>query len=289
MKIQNDILGYAQILNEAADDKAHYEDACNEFEKHRNDLDDEVDEAAIVVDDTYIKKASYALEPLKAKNKKAYDAAMKYLNYQHGRQLAVSPEMFAKNRIARANAQAGAAEVTTTSTPDSRWELMQKVAADKKAERDQAALDKSNSAVTPNEITITDVKMQDSKTCLVTFDIKWSDGKADDGNTFSCPIDDYEFIKAKRMMGARANESAAVALLQQSYDSRASKPIKWMFYNKKTGVKTDGAKFTDVVIAKKRISKKVPAAIDPAKEKAYELAAGYNKQFGSVNLRYTVK
>lgn len=287
MKIQNDIMAYAQILNEAADEKARYEEACNEFEKHRNDLDDELDEAAIVVDAAYIQKATKALEPLKAKDKNAYDNAIKYLDYQKGKQLAVDPEMFAKNRIARANASAGASEITTTSSPDKRWELMQKVAADRKAERDQAELDRKNQ-VSPNEIVITDVKMTDNKTCQVSYDIKWSDGKDDKDNEFTCPIDDEEFVKAKRMMGARSNEAAAVALLQQSYDSRAAKPIKWTFFNKKTGVKTDGTKFADVTTAKKRITKPL-ADIDPAKAKAYELADGYNKQFGNANLRYSVQ
>ena len=44
----------------------------------------------------------------------------------------------------------------------------------------------------------------------------------------------------------------------------------------------------DVVQAKKRIVKQ-PKTIDPAKEKAYELADGYNKQFGNSNLRYSVQ
>lgn len=277
---------YAQILNEAAEEKERYEEACNEFEKHRNDLDDEIDEAAIIVDATYIQKATKALEPLKAKDKNAYDNALKYLDGQKGHQLAVDAETFAKNRIARANAAAGAAEIQTTSKADDRWEMMQKVAADKKAARDKEEQDKMIK-VFPNEITITDVAMVDNKTCKVTYEIKWSDGK-DDKDEFMCPIDDEEFVKAKRSMGAKSVESAAVALLEQSYDSRAARPIKWTFFNKKTGVKQDGTKFIDVVQAKKRIVKQ-PEAIDPAKEKAYELADGYNKQFGNANLRYSVQ
>ena len=124
MKIQDDIKMYAQILNEAAEEKARYEEACNEFEKHRNDLDDEIDEAAIVVDAAYIQKATKALEPLKAKDKDAYVNALKYLEGQKGHQLAVDAETFAKNRIARANAAAGAAEIQTTSKADDRWEMM---------------------------------------------------------------------------------------------------------------------------------------------------------------------
>lgn len=286
MKIQNDIKMYAQILNEAAEEKARYEEACNEFEKHRNDFDDEIDEAAIVVDASYIQKATKALEPLKAKDKVAYNNALKYLEGQKGHQLAVDAETFAKNRIARANAAAGAAEIKTTSTADDRWEMMQKVAADRKAARDKEEQEKMKK-VFPNEITITDVAIVDNKACKVTYEIKWNDGK-NDKNEFICPIDDEEFVKAKRSMGAKSVESAAVALLQQSYDSRAARPIKWTFFNKKTGVKQDGTKFIDVVQAKKRIVKQ-PETIDPAKEKAYELAYGYNKQYGNSNLRYSIK
>ena len=286
MKIQDDIKMYAQILNEAAEEKARYEEACNEFEKHRNDFDDEIDEAAIVVDATYIQKATKALEPLKAKDKVAYNNALKYLEGQKGHQLAVDAETFAKNRIARANAAAGAAEIKTTSTADDRWEMMQKVAADRKAARDKEEQEKMKK-VFPNEITITDVAIVDNKACKVTYEIKWNDGK-NDKNEFICPIDDEEFVKAKRSMGAKSVESAAVALLQQSYDSRAARPIKWTFFNKKTGVKQDGTKFIDVVQAKKRIVKQ-PETIDPAKEKAYDLAYGYNKQYGNSNLRYSIK
>ena len=286
MKIQNDIKMYAQILNEAAEEKARYEEACNEFEKHRNDFDDEIDEAAIVVDASYIQKATKALEPLKAKDKVAYNNALKYLEGQKGHQLAVDAETFAKNRIARANAAAGAAEIKTTSTADDRWEMIQKVAADRKAARDKEEQEKMKK-VFPNEITITDVAIVDNKACKVTYEIKWNDGK-NDKNEFICPIDDEEFVKAKRSMGAKSVESAAVALLQQSYDSRAARPIKWTFFNKKTGVKQDGTKFIDVVQAKKRIVKQ-PETIDPAKEKAYELAYGYNKQYGNSNLRYSIK
>ena len=286
MKIQNDIKMYAQILNEAAEEKARYEEACNEFEKHRNDFDDEIDEAAIVVDAAYIQKATKALEPLKAKDKVAYNNALKYLEGQKGHQLAVDAETFAKNRIARANAAAGAAEIKTTSTADDRWEMMQKVAADRKAARDKEEQEKMKK-VFPNEITITDVAIVDNKACKVTYEIKWNDGK-NDKNEFICPIDDEEFVKAKRSMGAKSVESAAVALLQQSYDSRAARPIKWTFFNKKTGVKQDGTKFIDVVQAKKRIVKQ-PETIDPAKEKAYDLAYGYNKQYGNSNLRYSIK
>ena len=286
MKIQNDIKMYAQILNEAAEEKARYEEACNQFQKHRNDLDDEIDEAAIVVDAAYIQKATKALEPLKAKDRDAYDNALKYLEGQKGHQLAVDAETFAKNRIARANAAAGAAEIKTTSTADDRWEMMQKVAADRKAARDKEEQEKMKK-VFPNEITITDVAIVDNKACKVTYEIKWNDGK-NDKNEFICPIDDEEFVKAKRSMGAKSVESAAVALLQQSYDSRAARPIKWTFFNKKTGVKQDGTKFIDVVQAKKRIVKQ-PETIDPAKEKAYDLAYGYNKQYGNSNLRYSIK
>ena len=286
MKIQDDIKMYAQILNEAAEEKARYEEACNQFQKHRNDLDDEIDEAAIVVDAAYIQKATKALEPLKAKDRDAYDNALKYLEGQKGHQLAVDAETFAKNRIARANAAAGSAEIQTTSKADDRWEMMQKVAADKKAERDKEEQDKM-AKVFPNEITITNVEMVDNKTCKVEFEIKWSDGK-DDKDEYLFPIDDEEFIKAKRSMGAKSVESASVALLQQSYDSQAARPIKWTFFNKKTGIKQDGTKFMDVVQAKKRIVKQ-PKTIDPAKEKAYELADGYNKQFGNSNLRYSVQ
>ena len=164
--------------------------------------------------------------------------------------------------------------------------MMQKVAADKKAERDKEEQDKM-AKVFPNEITITNVEMVDNKTCKVEFEIKWSDGK-DDKDEYLFPIDDEEFIKAKRSMGAKSVESASVALLQQSYDSQAARPIKWTFFNKKTGIKQDGTKFMDVVQAKKRIVKQ-PKTIDPAKEKAYELADGYNKQFGNSNLRYSVQ
>ena len=286
MKIQNDIKMYAQILNEAAEEKARYEEACNEFEKHRNDFDDEIDEAAIVVDAAYIQKATKALEPLKAKDKDAYNNALKYLEGQKGHQLAVDAETFAKNRIARANAAAGAAEIKTTSAADDRWEMMQKVAADRKAARDKEEQEKMKK-VFPNEITITDVAIVDNKACKVTYEIKWNDGK-NDKNEFICPIDDEEFVKAKRSMGAKSVESAAVALLQQSYDSRAARPIKWTFFNKKTSVKQDGTKFIDVVQAKKRIVKQ-PETIDPAKEKAYDLAYGYNKQYGNSNLRYSIK
>ena len=286
MKIQDDIKLYAQILNEAAEEKARYEEACNEFEKHRNDLDDEIDEAAIVVDTAYIQKATKALEPLKAKDKNAYDNALKYLEGQKGHQLAVDAETFAKNRIARANAAAGAAEIRTTSKADDRWEMMQKVAADKKAARDKEEQEKM-AKLFIKEITITDVKMVDNKTCKITYEIKQSDGKNDEYE-FIYPIDDEEFIKAKRSMGAKTDQSAAVALLQQSYNSQASHPIKWTFFNKKTGVKQDGTKFIDVVQATKRIVK-LPAKIDPAKEKAYELANGYNKQFGNANLHYSVQ
>ena len=286
MKIQDDIKMYAQILNEAAEEKARYEEACNEFEKHRNDFNDEIDEAAIVVDAAYIQKATKALEPLKAKDKVAYNNALKYLEGQKGHQLAVDAETFAKNRIARANAAAGAAEIKTTSTADDRWEMMQKVAADRKAARDKEEQEKMKK-VFPNEITITDVAIVDNKACKVTYEIKWNDGK-NDKNEFICPIDEEEFVKAKRSMGAKSVESAAVALLQQSYDSRAARPIKWTFFNKKTGVKQDGTKFIDVVQAKKRIVKQ-PETIDPAKEKAYDLAYGYNKQYGNSNLRYSIK
>ena len=287
MKIQNDIKMYAQILNEAAEEKARYEEACNEFEKHRNDFDDEIDEAAIVVDAAYIQKATKALEPLKAKDKDAYNNALKYLEGQKGHQLAVDAETFAKNRIARANAAAGASKIQTISKADDRWELMQKVAADKKAARDKEEQEKMTKVFT-NEIIITDVKMVDNNTCKITYEIKQSDGKDYKDNEFMCPIDDEEFVKAKRSMGAKSVESAAVALLQQSYDSRAARPIKWTFFNKKTGVKQDGTKFIDVVQAKKRIVKQ-PETIDPAKEKAYDLAYGYNKQYGNSNLRYSIK
>lgn len=286
MKIQDDIKMYAQILNEAAEEKERYEEACNEFEKHRNDLDDEIDEAAIVVDATYIQKATKALEPLKTKDKNAYDNALKYLEGQKGHQLAVDAETFAKNRIARVNAAAGAAEIKTISKADDRWEMMQKVAADKKAAHDKEEQEKM-AKVFPNEITITDVEMVDNQTCKVMFEIKWSDGK-DDKDEYMFHIDDEEFIKAKRSMGAKSDKSASVALLQQSYNSQSTRPIKWTFFNKKTGEKQDGTKFMDVVQAKKRIVKQ-PEAIDPAKEKAYELAAAYNKQFGNANLRYTVQ
>lgn len=83
------------------------------------------------VTDEYIKTATTLLAELKEKNPEAYAQALKYLNYQKGRYLAVTAEEFAANRIKRATTP------EETKPTQSRDELIASVGQRKKEEYDQ--------------------------------------------------------------------------------------------------------------------------------------------------------
>lgn len=137
------------------------------------------------------------------------------------------------------------------------------------------------------EITITGAQIQDSR-ALVQYDIKWSDGKEEKDNLFNTDTLDDEFIKAGKQMRSKSDVDTAIALLQSSYDGSSKSPIAWMYYNPKTGVRASENQFSDIKSGKARL-RGVKTAIDPAKEKAAELAYKMNQQFGNSRLHYKVE
>lgn len=154
---------------------------------------------------------------------------------------------------------------------------------------DAAAVAQANPTNFIREIVITDAKKPDNHMCYVTYDILWSNGKTEKNQVFDIAANEYEFQKAKRRLHSRDDLNVAVALLQQSYDMNSRKPIKWTFFNKKTGLKTDNAQFGDIVNAKKLLSRrhKADVSVDPEIEKRRERAAQLNKAYGSSKVRFS--
>ena len=106
--IYKDIDYWASLIDESIEEENNYRKSCKKFmesknsdELEENDENNDIDEAGEMfkVDDNYVKQATAALAPLKSSNPDAYAQAMKYLNYQKGKNLVVSPEDFAKRRI----------------------------------------------------------------------------------------------------------------------------------------------------------------------------------------------
>lgn len=127
---------------------------------------------------------------------------------------------------------------------------------EKQAEKDAAA------AAQPKqqkdyikEIIITNAEKPDAHTCYITYDIAWSNGKVEKNEVFEAQPTEWEFVRVKRMLRSRDDLNVAVALLQQSYDSNSPRQIKWTFLNKSTGIKTDNSQFSDLVNAKKILSR----------------------------------
>lgn len=183
------------------------------------------------------------------------------------------------------------AELTQEASVDDILAAFNKKKADEEA---QAAQERTKETEYIREIIITDAKKLDNYTCQVVYDIIWSTGKTEKNKISTEKTNDDEFQRVKRQIHSRDDLSVAVALLQQAFDSNSRKPIKWTFINKYTGIKADNSQFSELVNAKKVLSRVKNTKINPADiknasefAKREERAAALNKRYGSSKLKYS--
>ena len=189
--VYSDIDYWASLIDESIDEQKKYEESCKRFMESKDsdeDIDsEEVDEAGEMfkVDDTYIKKATAALAPLKKTDQSAYDMALKYLDSKKSTNLVMSPEDFAKHRIGLA-AKNSDADVDTR-TNDQKREDAIKAAADKWKD---VGAEKGQKEQTIKSIWVKSLKDDDAE-----LQIEYVDGKTEDVKEDVTVAEDDKYYK----------------------------------------------------------------------------------------------
>lgn len=154
-----------------------------------------------IVDDAYISTAIQLLADLQKDNPQAYEQALKYLNYQKGRQLAVTPEQFAERRIQMASSSG-----STSSAPvQSRADLIKSVGAKNTSDIEELKA-KQQAHRTGNiaSIWVKGLNIANPLNASAELEITFSDGRKSN-STFSLGsygADDKLYKVCKRQMRA---------------------------------------------------------------------------------------
>ena len=232
----------------------------------------QVNEGMVSVDDNYINTVQTLLKDLKTSNPKQYDISMKRVESKFGTQL---PDAETWVATWRKNLGLDAAM-------PSRDDMIKQVG--------QKNVDDMTADNTPDikitEVVVTNAIQADPHTVKVTYDTIWSDGSVNKDDTYTISNTENEFYKTKRWMHISNDVDAAIAMLFRSFALVSTYPIKFTFMNKKTHVKTDISKFTEIKNATKK-SGASSVKSDPSSQFSSDLAAKMNRAYGSRNVKFS--